>query len=84
MVRTFSVNDEPIGRSIDETYRLLESAQFAGMYEQLCIIVLRRMYICMCVYVCVNKCMCVSCESAYMQDVILYILIESRPVCWYA
>lgn len=30
VLRTFSINDEPIGRSIDETFRQLEAAQFAA------------------------------------------------------
>jgi len=30
IIRTFSINDEPIGRSIDETFRQLEAAQFAA------------------------------------------------------
>eukprot|EP00961_Rhodomonas_salina_P272251 3678813-Rhodomonas_salina.1 len=30
IIRTFAINDEPIGRSIDEVYRQLEAAQFAA------------------------------------------------------
>mmetsp|Transcript_27805 Transcript_27805/g.55968 ORF Transcript_27805/g.55968 Transcript_27805/m.55968 type:complete len:225 (+) Transcript_27805:1-675(+) len=30
IIRTYSINDEPIGRSVDEIYRQLEAAQFAA------------------------------------------------------
>ncbi|KAI9099419.1 thioredoxin-like protein [Phlyctochytrium arcticum] len=36
IVRQLSVNDAPIGRSVDETLRLLESLQFADAHGEVC------------------------------------------------
>ena len=36
ILRHFSVNDLPVGRSIDETFRLVEAFQFAAKYGEVC------------------------------------------------